>query len=115
MTFQRLSFQGWPQQSIVHHMFTTNVQEYFRCLTLGLNVPEILIQPTTVTFTDHAREVENFAEFAATLVRGGLTVDLLKAEASNESCDESDDLAMMRRDMEQRNLVKLKLEFEKLT
>jgi len=115
MTFQKLSFQGWPQQAIVHHAFRTNIQEYFRCLTLGLNAPEILIQPSTVIFTDHARKVETFAEFAATLVRGGLTVDLLKAEAANGSCDESDDLAMIRRDMEQRNLDKLRLEFEKLT
>lgn len=115
MTFQKMSFPGWPQEGIVNYTFKTNIQEYFRCLTLGLNPPVILAQPTVVTFTDHARKVETFAEFAATLVRGGLTVDLLKAETENGACDEPNELAIIRRDMEQRNLDKLKLEFEKLT
>jgi putative methyltransferase len=115
MTFQKLSFQGWPQQPVVHHVFTTNVQEYFRCLTLGLDAPEIKAEPTMVTFSDHARKVETFAEFAATLVRGGLTVDLLKAEVGEgQDYDENDELAKIRWEMEQRNLDKLKSEFEKL-
>jgi len=114
LTFQKLSFQGWPQKEVVHHAFSLNIQEYFRCLTLGLAAPEIKTEPTMVTFKDHARKVETFAEFAATLVRGGLTVDLLKAEVGDGQYEESDELAKMRWEMEQRNLDKLKLEFKKL-
>ena len=114
LTYQKLSFQGWPQQPVQYHTFQTNIQDYFCCLTIGQKPPQIQFSPITVTFKDHTRKVGNFSEFAATLVRGGLTVDLLKADTENGQKDEGNDLAKIRWTMEQRNLDKLKLEFGKL-
>ena len=61
------------------------------------------------------RKADSFAEFAAVIVRGGLTVDLLEQEIHTDSIEDQDEtLVKIRREMEQRNLDKLSVEYQKL-
>ena len=119
LTYQRLRFPGWPQQPVVEHTFKTDISRYFYSLTAGFEAPEIQNEPTTVTFRDHTRIADSFAEFAATMVRGGLTVDLLESDIEGDKTardlEEEGSLAKSRWLMEQRNLDKLKTEFDRIT
>ena len=67
-------------------------------------------------FKDHRRKSDSFAEFAASMVRGGLTVDLLEEEIKNRGSASGgqDNLSSIRREMEQRSLNKLNSEYKKV-
>ncbi|MDA2932845.1 hypothetical protein MYX82_00725 [Acidobacteria bacterium AH-259-D05] len=117
MIYQKLRFPGWPQKSVDGYLFQTNIPEYFHALTAGLKVPLIQRRPTDVIVRDHVRKVDSLAEFAAILVRGGLTVDLLEVDiqgAKTARDKEEETLGKSRWQMEQRSLDKLEVEFDKL-
>ena len=116
LIYQNLRFPGWPQQSVVEHTFQTNIPRYFQLLTDGHKAPLIQNEQMTVSFRDHMRKVDSFAGFAASMVRGGLTVDLCEQEIHDKDSGrrKSETLANIRREMEQKNLDKLSSEYQKL-
>ena len=116
LIYQNLRFPGWPQQSVVEHTFQTNIPRYFQLLTDGHKAPLIQNEQMTVSFRDHMRKVDSFAGFAASMVRGGLTVDLCEQEIHDKDSGrrKSETLANIRREIEQKNLDKLSSEYQKL-
>ena len=115
LIYQKLRFPDWPQQLVVEYTFQTNIPRYFHSLAGGHEAPLIENKQTTVIFRDHMRKADSFAEFAAVMVRGGLTVDLLEQEIHTDSIEDQDEtLFKIRREMEQRNLDKLSVEYQKL-
>ena len=115
LIYQKLRFPDWPQQLVVEYTFQTNIPRYFHSLAAGHEAPLIENKQTTVIFRDHMRKADSFAEFAAVMVRGGLTVDLLEQEIHTDSIEDQDEtLVKIRREMEQRNLDKLSVEYQKL-
>ena len=117
--YQNHRFPSWPQQEIVEHTFQTNIPKYFHRLVTGIEPIPLKKEPTAVKFRDHIRKAASFADFAAIMVRGGLTVDLLEADIQGEKTardkDDEGSLAKTRWQMEQRNLDKLKSEYDRVT
>jgi len=115
--YQKARFPGWLKNPEEEFDFSYNLPEYFFRLTEGLEKPEITKRTNTVRVRDHRRDFSSFAEFAATLVRGGLTVDLLEVEfeeAAKVLEGEKKFFFKSRRSMEQRNIDKLKAEFDRI-
>ena len=86
----------------------------------GLETPDLKYEPMSVRVSDHSRNSETFIEFAATLVRGNMTVDTLEAEiiSSNTHPKKAPDSIFGnfgRRAVEQAHIHKVSEEFEKLT
>jgi len=116
LVYQKLRFPSWPQKDVVEHTFNTTVALYFESLTSGGQALEIEEEQLHVIFKDHRRKSDSFAEFAASMVRGGLTVDLLEEEIKNRGSASGgqDNLSIIRREMEQRGLNKLNSEYKKV-
>ncbi len=113
--YQKLRFPSWPVRDRREYEFKTNIPEYFECLTNGYDVPAIEKKTVPLTVKDLRRDTQTFPEFAATLVRGGLTVDLLEVNLPNfQRPADKEKLYRIRRDMEQRSIDKLKSEFGRL-
>ncbi len=113
--YQKIRFPGWPLRMCASYFFKTNIPEYFQKLVDGLEAPKIVQASMAVTVKDHERDAKSFADFAATLVRGGLTVDLLDIELPQyREQEDKHMLHELRKQMEQRNIDKLKTEFVKV-
>jgi hypothetical protein len=85
---------------------------------MGEKGPCIVKKPLTITVRDHHRDFKCFREFAATLVRGGLTVDLLDVtfeDANIQDISQERDAYTKRREMEQNSIKKLKQEYDKIS
>ncbi len=115
LIYQKMRFPVWPQKATDEYLFKTAIPNYFQVLTAGLEAQAVEKIPTAVIFKDHERKVETSVEFAAILVRGGLTVDLLSADIQGaDRPRDEDELARLRWEMEQRSLDKLKVELDHL-
>lgn len=120
IVYQQVMMPSWPIKHGKIFNFKTNIPEYFQCLVHGLETPDLKYEPMSVRVSDHSRNSETFIEFAATLVRGNMTVDTLEAEiiSSNTHPKKAPDSIFEnsgRRAIEQAHIHKVAEEFEKLT
>ena len=97
--------------------FSTNVPIFFEKLTSGQTTIPITYNNIDIVVVDHNRPSKDLTEFAATLVRGSLAVDLLRVDILNDTTRDTAplDRYLERRKVEEINLAKLHDEYKKLT
>ena len=120
--YQKARMPAWPISQERRFQFNTSIPEYFELLTSGLEPEDIVTKKLTLCIEGLDRSPGSFQEFAATLVRGSLAVDLLniRIEQGWAPAEHQDSLKRIDRSLRKRHLIeqnsinKLKHEFRKL-
>ena len=118
MQYQKMRFPSWPLPPLESRKFSTNIPLYFDALLANSSIPQIIKQNLVVNTIPSHYSYESYSDYAATIVRGGLAVDLLDIEIV-DTCKGSDEIVKsyknVRQEIERRNTKKLMSEYEKVT
>ncbi len=120
--YQKARMPAWPVSRERRVQFITSIPEYFELLTSGATPKKIVTKKLTLCVEDLERPADSFQEFAATLVRGSLAVDLLRTHMEQgwdslelqKTLSKKESFVRERRRIEQNSINKLNDEFRKL-